>query len=372
MKGYKMKQEIFNFSGGPGELPRQCIIEASEGIIKLPELNISILGISHRSETFWEILEECKKNIQSLLNIPNNYQVLFLQGGASLQFSMIPLNFLKIDNPSSDYIVTGYWSKKAAIEATRHGETNIVWSGEDNNFTRIPKDEEYEVNLNSSYFHYVSNETAEGIQFHTIPKSNNNPLICDMSSDFLSRPFDISQYALVYAHAQKNFGPSGVTIVILHNDMLSKIERNLPAMLDYRNHVEKNSIYNTPPVFPIYFTLLVTRWLMKDIGGLETMNEINRMKSKIIYDTIDENRNFYRSNIDKASRSYMNISFTLPTHELEDKFISEAKNKRMIGLKGHRSVGGIRASLYNGMPIEGSYRLRTFMKEFAVKNKEIL
>lgn len=359
-----MTNSIHNFSAGPGALPDQVIEEAREGLRALPGVGISVLGISHRSKHFQSIMEEAEDHLRHLLQLPPEYKVLLLQGGASLQFSMIPMNLLRGRNRPADYIVSGYWSKKAIKEAQREGEINVVWDGEAENFCRVPKPEEMKLSPNAEYLHYCSNETIEGIQFPAKPDFSNAPVVCDMSSDFLSRPFDINDFVLVYAHAQKNFGPSGVTIVILREDLLENIPDGLHTMLDYRPHVENNSAYNTPPVFSIYFVMLIFRWLRNEIGGLEKMAEINQRKASIIYDTVDQSDGFYRGHADAACRSNMNIVFNLADREIEPRFVQEAEKAGLIGLNGHRSVGGIRASMYNPMTVKGAQALHEFMQDF--------
>jgi phosphoserine aminotransferase len=332
----------------------------------LPNVGMSILEISHRSATFENILNETIENLRKLANIPSNYKILFLGGGASLQFSMVPLNLMPPKN-KADYIVTGSWSKKAVKEAKRVGTVNIVASTEEENFKRIPKQEELKLDPDASYVHYTSNNTIYGTEWHYIPEVGNVPLVCDMSSDIFSYPFDVSKFGLIYAGAQKNLGPAGVTIVIIREDLLERSQDTLHTMLNYKIHAENNSLYNTPPVFGIYIIGLVAKWLL-NLGGLEAIAKINDEKAKLIYDAIDNSNGFYRGHADKDSRSKMNITFRLPSEELEKKFVKEATEKGLVGLKGHRSVGGLRASVYNAFPVEGAKALVDFMKDFQNKN----
>jgi phosphoserine aminotransferase len=326
---------------------------------------MSILEISHRSKTFDEIIGRAESDLRELLNLPDDYHVLFLQGGASLQFSMIPMNFLAGD-ASADYILTGSWGKKALKEAKRAGAATVAATMADGNFTRVPAQDELNLDPHAAYVHFTSNETIEGVEWKREPEVGDVPLVCDASSDILSRPIPAEKYALIYAGAQKNMGPSGVTLVILRDDLLARIPEGLHTMLDYRTHVEAKSLYNTPNTFGIYIITLVTKWL-KEKGGLEAMQRENEAKARILYDAIDAT-DFYRGHADTDSRSLMNITFRLPSEELEKQFAVEATAAKLDGLKGHRSVGGIRASIYNAFPREGVEALVSFMKEFERKN----
>ncbi len=361
-----MTNRVYNFNPGPAVLPEPVLKEVQENLMSLPDVGMSILEISHRSSTFENILNETIENLRKLANIPQNYKILFLGGGASLQFSMVPLNLMPPKN-KADYIVTGSWSKKAVKEAKRVGIVNIAASTEEENFRRIPKQEELKLDPNASYVHYTSNNTIYGTEWHYIPDVGQVPLVCDMSSDIFSYPFDVSKFALIYAGAQKNLGPAGVTLVIIRDDMLERSQDTLHTMLNYKIHAENNSLYNTPPVFGIYIVGLVAKWLLK-LGGLEAIAKINDEKAKLIYDAIDNSNGFYRGHAEKDSRSKMNITFRLPNEELEKKFVKEATEKGLVGLKGHRSVGGLRASVYNAFPIEGAKALVEFMKDFQQKN----
>jgi phosphoserine aminotransferase len=339
--------------------------EAQRELVALPGTGMSILEISHRSKTFDEIIGRAESDLRELFKLPDNYHVLFLQGGASLQFSMIPMNFLPKD-ASADYILTGSWGKKAAKEARRDGAVNIAATMADGNFTRVPAGDEINLDPHASYVHFTSNETIEGVEWKQEPEVGDVPLVCDASSDILSRPISTEKYALIYAGAQKNMGPSGVTLVILRDDLLARIPEGLHTMLDYRTHVEAKSLYNTPNTFGIYIIMLVTKWL-KEKGGLSAMQSENEAKAQILYDAIDSTA-FYRGHADADSRSLMNVTFRLPTEELEKQFAEEATAAGLDGLKGHRSVGGIRASIYNAFPRAGVEALVSFMKEFEKKN----
>ncbi len=361
-----MTNRVYNFNPGPAVLPEPVLKEVQENLLSLPDVGMSILEISHRSSTFENILNETIENLRKLANIPSNYKILFLGGGASLQFSMVPLNLMPPKN-KADYIVTGSWSKKAVKEAKRVGTVNIAASTEEENFKRIPKQEELKLDSDAAYVHYTSNNTIYGTEWHYIPEVGDVPLVCDMSSDIFSYPFDITKFGLIYAGAQKNLGPAGVTIVIIREDLLERSQDSLHTMLNYKIHAENNSLYNTPPVFGIYIIGLVAKWLLK-LGGLEAISKINDEKAKMIYDAIDNSNGFYRGHAAKDSRSKMNITFRLPNEELEKKFVKEATEQGLVGLKGHRSVGGLRASVYNAFPVEGTRVLVEFMKDFQNKN----
>jgi phosphoserine aminotransferase len=360
-----MTERIFNFSAGPAVLPLPVLEEAQRNLISLPGVGMSVMEISHRSKTFDEIIGGAERGLRELLGLPENYHVLFLQGGASLQFSMIPMNFLP-EGGSADYIVTGSWGKKAVKEAKREGAVNIAATMADGGFTRVPGQDELKLDPNAAYVHLTTNETIEGVEWKQEPDVGNVPLVADASSDILSHPIPAEKYALIYAGAQKNMGPSGVTLVIIRDDLLQRIPDNLHTMLDYRTHVENNSLYNTPNTWGIYIIDLVCKWL-KEKGGLEGMQRENETKAQLLYDAIDAT-DFYRGHADADSRSIMNITFRLPSEELEKKFASEATAAKLDGLKGHRSVGGIRASIYNAFPREGVEALVAFMKEFEKKN----
>lgn len=335
--------------------------------MSVPEVGLSVLGISHRSDWFAEVVKELEDNIRTLLGISDQYHVLFLQGGATQQFTMVPKTLLhgaKEGAAQADYIHSGYWSGKSIPEAQKEGEINVIWSGEKSGFVSLPTDNELVFSPEASYLHYVSNETVEGLQFKRVLGRDDVPRICDMSSDFLSKPCDADKFALIYAHAQKNIGPAGVTVVLVHEDMLVDVPNNLPGFLDYRRHIDAHSIYNTPPVFAIYTVLLVSRWLLHDVGGLSVMEDINQSKADLIYQILDESDGFYQGRARRADRSTMNAVFNLENPELEKVFIAEAQRAGMSGLGGHRSIGGIRASLYNGLRLEAVTKLANFMQDF--------
>jgi phosphoserine aminotransferase len=360
-----MTERIFNFSAGPAVIPVPVLEEAQRDLLALPNVGMSVMEISHRSKPFDEIIQGAEAGLRDLLKIPKDYAVLFLQGGASLQFAMVPMNFLSLD-ASADYIVTGSWGKKAVKEAQKFGTVDLAANLADGGFTRVPGQDELHLNPSAAYVHVTSNETIEGVEWRTEPDVGEVPLVSDASSNILSRPIPIEKYGLIYAGAQKNMGPSGVTLVIIREDLLPRVRDGLAIMLDYRTHVKDKSLHNTPNTWGIYIINLVCKWL-KEKGGLETMQQENEEKAKLIYDAIDAT-DFYRGHADPDSRSNMNVTFRLPSEELEKKFASEATSAGMDGLKGHRSVGGIRASIYNAFPPEGCAALVEFMKEFEKKN----
>lgn len=359
---------VYNFSAGPAVLPLPVLERAARELVEFPGAGMSVMEMSHRSKAFEGILAQAQENIRQLLHIPKNYHILFLQGGASLQFSMIPMSFLRGSGKVAEYIVTGSWGKKAVKEAKREGDVKISWDGGGEKFTRVPRSNELTLSGQAAYVHFTSNETIEGVEFSSEPVSGNVPLVCDASSDILSRPLDMAKYALLYAGAQKNIGPSGVTLVILRDDFLANAPKELPALLDYRLMVENNSLYNTPPTYGVYMVMLVTEWLLKDVGGLDTMAARNREKAALLYDAIDQSGGFYRGHAAQESRSQMNVTWRMPSEDLEKQFLAEAKSHGLVELKGHRSVGGLRASLYNAMPIEGARALRECMLEFATRH----
>src|SRR5687767_6409478 len=360
-----MTERIFNFSAGPAVLPVPVLEEAQRDMLSLPGVGMSVMEISHRSKTFDEIIGRAESGLRELLGIPDNYRVLFLQGGASLQFSMVPMNFLPADG-SADYVITGSWGKKALKEAKKAGSVNVAATMADGGFTRVPSREEMNLGPHAAYVHMTSNETIEGVVWKDEPEVGDVPLVADMSSDILSRAIDVDKYGMIYAGAQKNMGPSGVTVVILREDLLQRIPENLPTMLDYRIHVENKSLYNTPNTWGIYILSLVCKWLA-DKGGLSAMQRENEEKAGLLYQAIDST-DFYRGHADPDSRSLMNVTYRLPSEEPEKKVTSEASAQRLDALKGPRSVGGVRASIYNAFPREGVEALGGFMKEFERKN----
>ncbi|MGE5682704.1 MAG: 3-phosphoserine/phosphohydroxythreonine transaminase [Bacillota bacterium] len=361
-----MDKRIYNFSAGPAILPEEVLKEAQENLYSLPGVGMSILEISHRSKTFDEIILGADKNMRQLLGISDDYTILFLQGGATLQFSMVPLNLMPPKN-KADYILTGVWSKKAYKEAKRVGTINVAASTESENFTRIPKQEELKLDPDAAYVHFTSNNTIYGTEWKKEPEAGSVPLVCDASSDFMHKKLDVNKYSLIYAGAQKNLGPSGVTVVIIRKDMLERSQDSLHTYLNYKIHAENGSMYNTPTTFGIYIIHLVTKWLM-NLGGLDAMYKLNCEKASILYDYMDESDGFYRGTAQKDSRSLMNVTFRLPSEELEAKLISEASKAGFSGLKGHRSVGGLRASIYNAFPKQGVADLVQFMKDFKARN----
>ena len=361
-----MEKRVYNFSAGPAILPEEVLKEAQKDLFALPGVGMSILEISHRSKTFDKIILEAKENLKEVLSIPDNYEILFLQGGASLQFSMVPLNLMPPKN-KADYIVTGSWSKKAIKEAKRVGAVNIAATTEQENFKRIPKPGELKLDNEASYVHFTSNNTIYGTEWKNEPETGNIPLVCDASSDILSKKINVSKYGIIYAGAQKNMGPSGVTIVIIRKDLVERSQDSLHTMLNYKTHIEGNSLYNTPNTFGIYIIGLVVKWI-KNMGGLDVMYKVNKEKAEILYNCIDGSNGFYKGHAEKESRSLMNITFNLPTQELEKTLIAEATAAGFDGVKGHRSVGGLRASIYNAFPKKGVEDLVNFMKEFQSKH----
>jgi phosphoserine aminotransferase len=365
-----MVNRVYNFSAGPAVLPLPVLEEAQRDLVALPGVGMSVLEISHRSKTFEAIVQECEANIRKLAGIPENYHVIFLQGGATMQFSMVPMNLLA-PGETADYITTGSWSEKALKEAKKVSTINVAYSGKNENNTRVPKQEELKLTPGAAFLHLTSNETIHGVEFHSLPDPGAAPLVVDTSSHMLSRPIDIQKYALIYAGAQKNIGPAGCTLVIIRDDMVRKAKANpcyekLPVMLQYGPHVDDKSLHNTPPAFAIYIMNLVSRWLLR-LGGLEAMETINIRKADKVYAEIDRT-GFYRGHAKKEDRSRMNVTFRLPSEQLEEKFVKESKAAGLDGLKGHRSVGGLRASIYNAFPEAGVDALVAFMQEFEKKN----
>ncbi len=360
-----MLSNVLNFSGGPGALP-PCVLEQTQcAIAALPDTGLSILGMSHRSEWFKALLQEAQDNIRSLLNVPERYHILFLQGGSSLQFSMIPMNFAAAARAPAEFVASGYWSRKAIGEAAAVVEARTVWDGAAEGYRNLPAWDELKRSDQAPFFHYVSNETVEGLQFHGAPKAIGVPLIADMSSDFLSRRFDIGDYAMVYAHAQKNLGPAGVTVALIDDALLRRIPGGLPPMLDYRTHVEHGSNYNTPPVFSIYVLNLVSRWMRDEIGGLDAMEKINQRKAKTLYQALERQSQLIEVHAAAAARSSMNVAFRFRDEALHSLFLAEADAAGFSGLEGHRSIGGLRASLYNAVSEKAVEQLATHVDDFA-------
>lgn len=354
----------YNFNAGPAALPEEVLLKAKQEWMNFEDSHMSVMELSHRSKEYDKVHSKAIHLLKELLDIPENYEVLFLQGGASLQFSMVPMNLL-IPDKCASYILTGSWSEKALKEARKIGRTEIAASTKDTNYKRIPDHDNISLNPDTAYLHITSNNTIYGTQWQEFPKINTVPLIADMSSDILSRRINMNDFGLIYAGAQKNLGPSGVTVVIIRDDLI-KEHQQLPTMLSYDTYAASKSLYNTPPTLAIYLLALVLEWT-KDKGGVEEIEKINSQKAQIIYQTIDESNGFYSGHAEKDSRSNMNITFTLPTKELSDLFIQESKNAGFVGLAGHRSIGGCRASIYNAVPIEHCQKLADFMNNF--KNK---
>ncbi len=352
---------IFNFSAGPAVLPLPVLEQAQRELVSLPGAGMSVMEISHRSETFKSVLNDAIDDIRGLADVPSNYKILMLQGGASLQFSMVPMNFLEAGS-TADYVDTGSWSKKAIKEAQRIGPVNVAGTGMVAGYSRIPPQNELSLTAEAAYVHITSNNTIEGTQWSALPQVDDVPLVSDSSSDILSKPIDIRRYGVIYAGAQKNLGPSGVTLVIIREDLLERSGDTLPAMLDYRTHASNDSLYNTPNTFGIYILGLTVKWL-RSLGGLTAIGEINARKAAKLYAEI-ERSGFYRPTAEKESRSLMNVTFRLETEELEAMFVKEAAADGLDGLKGHRSVGGMRASIYNALPEEGVDKLIEFMRAF--------
>ena len=356
-----MTERIYNFSAGPAVLPLTVLEEAQRDLLALPGVGMSVVEISHRSKAFDEIILGAEADIRKLAGVPDNYHVLFLQGGASLQFSMIPMNILPAGG-KADYIVTGSWSEKAVKEAQKVGTVNIAATTKAENFTRTPRQDELKLDPEAAYVHMTTNETIHGVEWKHDPDVGDVPMVADASSDIFNGPINVDKYALIYAGAQKNLAPAGVTLVIIREDLLARSPANLHTMLNYNTHVKERSLYNTPPVFSIYVMRLVLKWLLAK-GGLSGIKARNEEKASLLYDVIDAT-DFYRGHADPGSRSLMNVTFRLPSEELEKQFVSEATKAGLDGLKGHRSVGGIRASIYNAFPREGVEKLEAFMKEF--------
>ena len=361
-----MTQRIYNFNPGPATLPLPVLEQAREELLNYKGCGMSVMELSHRSKDFKAIVQNAEAMLKELLGVGEEYRALFLQGGASLQFSMVPLNFLPAGE-TADYIITGSFAEKAWKEAKKLGQTHIAANTKEENFQHIPTDSEIQLSENPAYLHITTNNTIYGTQWHKLPETGAVPLIADMSSDILSRPLDVQKFALIYAGAQKNLGPSGVTVVLIRNDMLEKVPADLPSMLNYDTQVKNDSLYNTPSTFGIYLVSLVLEWI-KENGGLEGMAKHNNEKASYIYDMIDRSEGFYKGHAEKESRSLMNITFRLPSEELEKKFVSGASEYNLSGIKGHRSVGGIRASIYNAMSKEGCMTLAKYMDKFRKEN----
>ncbi len=352
---------IYNFSAGPAVLPEEVLARARDEMLDWQGCGMSVMEMSHRGKEFMKIAAQAEADLRELLDVPANYKVLFLQGGASLQFGMVPINLLR-GKRKADYINTGSWSKKAIAEGKRFCEVNVAASSEATRFTTIPPRAEWRLDPAAAYVHYTPNETIEGVEFPGIPDTGAVPLVADMSSTMLSRPVDVARFGLIYAGAQKNIGPAGLVVVIVRDDLIGEVLPGTPVMCDYRIHAEAESMYNTPPTYAWYIAGLVFDWLKRN-GGLKAMAEVNRRKAKKLYDAIDGS-SFYANPVDPTCRSWMNVPFTLADPELDPVFLKEAATIGLSTLKGHRSVGGMRASLYNAMPEAGVDALIAFMKDF--------
>lgn len=361
-----MAKRIWNFNAGPATLPLPALEQAKADLPVYDDTGMAVMELSHRSKAYDAIHIQARALFTELFGIPGNFKVLFLQGGASLQFAMVPMNLLK-EGKTADYVVTGSWSKKALKEGKIVGNARVAGSSEETNFDRIPGQEDLDLTSDAVYCHITSNNTIAGTQFKTFPDTGDVPIVADMSSDILSRSVDFSKFGIVYAGAQKNLGPSGLTVVIIRDDLVEAGLDTLPTLLQYRTHAEKDSLFNTPPTYAIYLFKLVLEWV-KDLGGLDAVEERNQKKGDMLYGLLDDMPDFYRGAVQKDSRSLMNVTFRLPTEDLEAQFIKAALEAGFGGLKGHRSVGGVRVSMYNALEPRGIKELTEFMKEFAKKN----
>jgi len=355
---------VYNFSAGPAILPEEVLKQAQEEMLDWQGTGMSVMEMSHRGKAYMSIAEKAEADLREIMVIPNNYKVLFLQGGASAQFSMVPINLLNGNN-KADYVLTGQWSKKAIAEARRFCEVNVVSSSEESNFTTVADQTGWQTDSNAAYLHYTPNETIVGVEFPFLPETD-VPLVADMSSSILSRPIDVSKFGVIYAGAQKNIGPAGITVVIVRDDLIGHAMSTMPVMMDYKTHADNGSMYNTPPTYGWYLAGLVFQWV-KDKGGLKAMEEINKRKADKLYTAID-NSAFYSNPVDVNCRSWMNVPFILANDELDKLFLEEAEKAGLSTLKGHRSVGGMRASIYNAMPEAGIDALIDFMADFEKRN----
>jgi phosphoserine aminotransferase len=356
---------IYNFSAGPAVLPKAVLQQVQQELVDWHGSGMSVMEMSHRGKEFMGIAAEAEADLRALMNIPSNYKVLFLQGGASSQFAMVPMNLLR-GKTSADYLNTGEWSKKAIKEAKKFGSVNVVASSEDKNFSYAPEQSQWKLDPNAAYVHYTPNETIGGVEIFWTPETGSVPLVADMSSNILSRPIDVTKYGLIYAGAQKNIGPAGLTIVIVREDLIGQTVAGTPTMFDYKTHADNESMYNTPPTFAMYVAGLVFKLLAKQ-GGLAAMEKTNREKAALLYTKLDST-SFYNSPVAKENRSLMNVPFTLKDAALDEAFLKGAKERGLLQLKGHRSVGGMRASIYNAMPMAGVQTLVDYMSEFEKQN----
>lgn len=365
-RGKSMKRAL-NFNAGPAALPQEVLEKANREWLNINNSGMSVMELSHRSKEYDAIHEKAKTLLKELMNISDDYEVLFLQGGASLQFSMVPMNLLPTDSQAA-YVLTGAWSDKALKEAKKVGQAIVAASSKEDNYTYIPALDSLAYEENTAYVHITSNNTIYGTQWSAYPNTKNIPLVADMSSDILSKEIDVNQFGLIYAGAQKNLGPSGVTVVIIRKDLIKNDLAHLPTMLQYATHSDSNSLYNTPPTLAIYLLSLVLEWV-KEQGGVSAIEKINSQKASVLYNVIDESEGFYTGHAKKESRSHMNVTFTLPNEELTKQFVKEAKEAGFVGLNGHRSIGGCRASIYNAVPLSHCEELADFMKKFRKLNK---
>lgn len=357
---------VYNFAAGPAVLPEEVLKEAADEMLDYNGTGMSVMEMSHRSKDFEVIIQDAERNLRELMNIPNNYKVLFLQGGASMQFAMVPMNLMK--NRVADYIITGQWAKKAATEAEKFGKVNVLATSADKTFSYIPDMSKIKVSNDADYVYICHNNTIYGTTYHTLPDTKEKILVADMSSDILSQPIDVTQYGLIFAGVQKNIGPAGTVIVIIREDLITDdVLNGTPTMLKYKIHSDNNSLYNTPPAYGIYICGKVFKHLKK-LGGLEVMKVRNEEKAKILYDYLDSSK-LFKGTVVKEDRSLMNVPFITGNKELDDKFIKEAKKVGIENIRGHRTVGGMRVSIYNAMPIEGVKYLVEFMKKFEEENK---
>ncbi len=357
---------VYNFSAGPSMLPESVLTKAAAEMLDYQGSGQSVMEMSHRSKVYQGIIDEAEALLREVMNIPDNYKVLFLQGGASSQFAMVPMN-LMTGSGKADYVITGQWAKKAYKEAARYGQANVVASSEDKTFSYIPKLDPATFTPDADYFHICMNNTIYGTVYHELPQTGNVPLVADISSCVLSRPIDVSKFGMLYAGAQKNMAPAGVTVVIIREDLIGKAMEITPTMFNYQIHADNGSMFNTPPCYTIYVMKLVLEWIKNDIGGLEAMQAINEKKAALLYDFLD-NSKMFRGTVVPEDRSLMNVPFVTGDEELDAKFVKEATAAGFVNLKGHRSVGGMRASIYNAMPVEGVEKLVAFMKKFEEEN----
>ena len=357
---------IYNFAAGPAVLPKEVLQQAQAELLDWHGSGMSVMEMSHRGKEYMGIQAQAEADLRELMGVPSNYKVLFLQGGGHLQFSMIPLNLLR-GKLSADYVNTGEWSKKAIAEAKKFSHVNVVADNADKNCTYVPAFDTWKLDPKAAYVHYCPNETIGGVEFNWVPDTGKVPLVADMSSNILSRPYDVSQFGLIYAGAQKNIGPAGLTLVIVREDLVGHADPRLPTMLDYKIHADADSMYNTPPTYAIYMAGLVFQWLKKN-GGVAAMEQTNIAKANLLYAAIDASNGFFHCPVNKVDRSRMNVPFTLQDANLDGDFLKQADARGLLQLKGHRSVGGMRASIYNAMPLAGVQALADFMNEFARKN----